>query len=162
LSLAGLGALDVAVAVGVDVTSNDEHYRREPTSLGLLRLALGPELRGSWLDRLYWHGRLAPTLTRVSAELDESSSGVTLADSAWLWGAEAALGLELRFVEASTTLPYALGFFARVDAGYGWSSSAALELAADGGAAPVRTQPLALDELALGGPFLRFDVGVGY
>ena len=161
LSLAQAGALDIAAVVGVDITGSDEHYRGEDTSLGLLRLALGPELRSSLFDRLYWHGRLAPTLTRLSVELDEQSSGATLADAHWLWGAEAALGLDLRFAEASTSLPYAVGFFARVDAGYGWTSSAALELAADSGA-PVRTQPLELGELALSGPFFRANIGVGY
>ena len=162
LSLAQAGSLDVAAVAALDMTGSGEHYRGEDTSLGLLRLALGPELRGSLFERLYWHGRVAPTLTRLSVELEEASSGATLADAHWLWGAEAALGFELRLVEAATSLPQALGFFVRVDAGYGWTSSASLELAAEGSGAPVRTQPLELDELALGGPFLRANLGVGY
>jgi hypothetical protein len=161
VSLAESGALDVAAVASVDITGSDESYRGEATSLGLLRLALGPELRGSWLERLYWHGRVAPTLTRLSAELDESSSGATLSDTEWVWGAEAALGLELRFAEATTDLPHALGFFARADAGYGWTPSATLELGAGSGA-PVRTQPLELGEIALSGPFFRADIGVGF
>ena len=161
VSLAEAGAIDIAAVAGIDITASDADYRREPTSLGLLRLAVGPELRGSWLDRLYWHGRLAPTLTRLSLELEESSSDATLVDSQWLWGAEAAVGLELRFAEAVTDLPHALGFFVRGEAGYGWTPSATLALRG-GGSAPVRTQPLDLGEVALSGPFFRAAVGSGF
>lgn len=161
-SLAQAGALDVAAVAVIDVGGSEAAYRGEDTSLGLLRLAVGPELRGSWLDRLYWHGRLAPTLTRLSVELEESSSGATLADTRWLWGAEAAAGLEVRFAHAATSLPHALGFFLRADVGYGWTPGAALELGAEGSSAPVRTQPLALGELALHGPFFRANAGVGF
>jgi hypothetical protein len=160
LSLVRAGALDIAAVAGIDVTGSEADYRGEDTSLGLVRLGLGPELRGSWLDRLYWHGRVAPTLTRLSLELEESSSGATLGDSEWLWGAEAALGLELRFAEAASALPHALGFFLRADAGYGWTPSTTLALRA-GGAAPVRTQPLGLGEADLSGPFFRAAVGIG-
>jgi hypothetical protein len=159
-SLARFGGLDLAAAAGIDLTGSEADYRGEPTSLGLLRLALGPELRGSWLDRLYWHGRVAPTLTRLSLELEESSSGATLDDSQWLWGAEAALGLELRFAEAAAELPHALGFFLRADAGYGWTPGATFALRG-GSSAPVRTQPLELGEVALSGPFFRAALGIG-
>lgn len=161
LSLAEAGAIDIAAVAGIDITGSEADYRREPTSLGFLRLAIGPELRGSWLDRLYWHGRLAPTLTRLSLELEESSSASTLADSQWLFGAEAAVGLELRFAEAATDLPHALGFFVRGEGGYGWTPSATLELRG-GSSAPVRTQPLELGEIALSGPFFRAAVGIGF
>jgi hypothetical protein len=159
LSLAEAGAIDVAAVAGVDITASEANYRGEPTSLGVLRLALGPELRGSWLDRLYWHGRLAPTLTRLSLELEESSSSATLSDSPWLWGAEAAVGLELRFAEATADLPHAFGFFLRGEAGYGWTPSATIALRG-GGSAPVRTQPLELGEVALSGAFFRAALGV--
>jgi hypothetical protein len=161
LSLAEAGAIDIAAVAGVDITASEADYRGEPSSVGVLRLAVGPELRGSWLDRLYWHGRLAPTLTRLSLELEESSSGATLADSQWLWGAEAAVGLELRFAEAATDLPHALGFFLRGEGGYGWTPSATIALRG-GGSAPVRTQPLELGEIALSGAFFRAALGVGF
>jgi hypothetical protein len=161
LSLAEAGAIDVAAVAGVDITASEADYRGEPTSLGVLRLALGPELRGSWLDRLYWHGRLAPTLTRLSLELEESSSGATLSDSQWLWGAEAAVGLELRFAEATSDLPHAFGFFVRGEGGYGWTPSATIALRG-GGSAPVRTQPLELGEVAMSGAFFRAALGVGF
>jgi hypothetical protein len=161
LSLAEAGAIDIAAVAGVDITASEADYRGEPTSVGVLRLAVGPELRGSWLDRLYWHGRLAPTLTRLSLELEESSSGATLADSQWLWGAEAAVGLELRFAEAATDLPHALGFFLRGEGGYGWTPSATIALRG-GGSAPVRTQPLELGEIALSGAFFRAALGIGF
>jgi hypothetical protein len=160
-ALASAGTLDIAAVVGFDTSTSDENYRNEGTSLDLTRFALGPELRGSLLDRLYWHGRLSPTLTRLSAELDESSSGATLSDAHWVWGAEAALGLELRFAEATTSLPQALEFFVRVEGGYAWSPTTSLELEAGSGA-PVRTASLELAELALAGPLFRANVGLGF
>ncbi|HTV24628.1 MAG TPA: hypothetical protein VMG12_38315 [Polyangiaceae bacterium] len=162
VSLAQADALDIAAVAGIDLTGSDDGFRGEATSLALTRLSVGPELRGSWLDRLYWHGRIAPTLTRLSVELDESSTGATLSDSEWLWGAEAALGLDLRFAEAGNTLSHALGFFARVDAGYAWTPGTGLALAAEGSGAPVRTQPIELRELALSGPFFRANLGIGF
>ena len=74
----------------------------------------------------------------------------------------AALGLELRFADVPSSLPHALGCFARLDAGYAWTPGAKLSLEAEGSGAPVRTQPLELGELALGGPFFRASIGVGY
>jgi hypothetical protein len=161
LSLANAAGLDVAAVAGVGIAGSDASYRGEETSLALTRFALGPELRGSLFDRVYWHGRLSPTLTRLSVEMDESSSGATLADTRWIWGAEAALGLELRFAEGSTSLPRALGFFVRVEAGYAWSPTSELTLEAGSGA-PVRTAPLELGELSLAGPLLRANAGIGF
>jgi hypothetical protein len=117
LSLTRAGAFDVATVAGWDATSIDEHYRGEPTSLGLMRFALGPELRGAILDRLFWHGRLSPTLARLSVELEESSSGSTLQASRWVWGAEAALGLDVRFADVRVSPTEAIGIFARVEGG---------------------------------------------
>jgi hypothetical protein len=127
----------------------------------VLRLALGPELRGSILQRLFWHGRISPTVTRLSAELEDSSSA-TASDTSWVWGAEAALGLDLRFAETPTALPAALGFFLRVEGGYAWSPSSELSLEPTGSGAPVRTQALELENLALAGPVFRASLGLGF
>jgi hypothetical protein len=162
LSLAQAGALDVAAVAGWDITSSDESYRGEATSLGLMRFALGPELRGSIIDRLFWHGRVAPTLSRLSLELDESSSNATLGQSRWLWGAEAALGLDFRFADARVSAARAVGVFARIEAGYAWSMSSKLELEVSGDGAPVRTEPLVLGELALAGPTFKASLGAGF
>jgi hypothetical protein len=163
LSLAGSGELDVAAVAGWDTTSTDARFRGEAASLGIMRFALGPELRGSIIDRLYYHGRLSPTLTRLSAELDESSSIATLSDTRWTWGAEAALGLDFRFAEtAPGGLPSALEFFARIEAGYAWSPSVGLSLDAKGSSAPVRTVPLELADLSLAGPSFKAVLGAGF
>jgi hypothetical protein len=162
LSLAPAGALDVAAVAGWDITSSDETYRGEPTSLGLMRFALGPELRGTLVDRLFLHGRLSPTLTRLSVELDESSSGATLAQSRWLFGAEAAVGLDFRFAQARASATRAVGIFARVEAGYAWSPSSDLSLEPSGSGAPVRTAPLELGDLALAGPTFKASLGAGF
>lgn len=162
LSLTRADALDVAAVAGWDVTGSDEHYRGEATSLGLMRFALGPELRGAIIDRLFWHGRLSPTLARLSVELEESSSGSTLQASRWVWGAEAALGLDFRFADARVSSSEAIGIFARVEGGYAWSPGSELSLQADGSDAPVRTTPLELADLALAGPSFKASIGAGF
>jgi hypothetical protein len=161
LALVGDETLGVAAVAGVDLTSTEARLRGDQASLGVLRLALGPELRGSILQRLFWHGRVSPTVTRVSAELEDSSSA-TLSDTRWVWGAEAALGLDVRFAETRAALPAALGFFLRVEGGYAWSPSSDLSLEAAGSDAPVRTQALELEELSLAGPVFRASVGLGF
>jgi hypothetical protein len=161
LAVAGDESLGVAAVAGLDLTSTEARLRGDQASLGLLRLALGPELRGSILQRLFWHGRVSPTVTRVSAELEDSSSA-TLSDDHWVWGAEVTLGLDLRFAETPTALPAALGFFLRVEGGYAWSPSSDVSLEPAGSDAPVRTQALELDELALAGPVFRASAGIGF
>jgi hypothetical protein len=162
LSIASAGELDVAAVLGWDTTSASARYRGESTSLDVMRFALGPELRGSIFDRLFWRGRVSPTLTRLSAELDESSSNSSLTDSRWLLGAEAALGLDFRFAEAQTPLPSALGFYLRLEAGYAWAPDGELSLEAEGSAAPVRTVALQLADLAPSGPVFRASIGTGF
>ena len=162
VSLAGTSVFDVAAVVSWGVASSDADYRTQPAELDVMRFSAGPELRGSIIDRLYWHGRLSPTATRLAASLEESSSRVSLSDSQWAFGVDAAVGLDLRFVETPTPLPNALGFFVRAEAGYGWTQNVDLELEAEGSAAPVRSEALALPELALGGPSLRVSVGAGF
>ena len=161
LSLAGDDALDVAAVVTWGAASSDADYRTQAAELDVMRFSAGPELRGAIIDRVYWHGRLSPTATRLAAELDESSSSASFADTRWAFGVDAALGLDVRFVEARTALPEALGFFLRVEAGYAFTQSVELELE-PGDAAPVRSEPLALPELALGGPILRASFGAGF
>jgi hypothetical protein len=161
LSIAGDDALDVAAVVTWGAAASDADYRTQPAELDVMRFSAGAELRGSIVDRVYWHGRLSPTATRVAAELDETSSQASFVDTRWAFGVDAALGLDVRFVEAHTALPEALGFFLRVEAGYAWTQSLELELEPRGGA-PVRSEPITLPELALGGPLLRASLGAGF
>jgi len=161
LSLGSAGAVDIAAVVSWGAASSQADYRAQPAELDVMRLSAGPELRGSLSDRFYWHGRLSPTATRLAASLDEASSGATFSDDRWAFGLDAALGVDLRFAETAAPLPAALGFFVRVEAGYAWTQSAELELEAHGDA-PVRTETLALPDLALGGPSLRASLGAGF
>jgi hypothetical protein len=161
LSLTRAGALDVAAVAGWDATSTEENYRGEPTSLGLMRFALGPELRGAIIDRLLWHGRLSPTLSRLSVELEETSSSSTLQATRWVWGAEATLGLDVRFADVRASSTEAIGIFARVEGGYAWSPASQLSLEA-GSNAPVRTAPLELADLALAGASFKAAIGAGF
>jgi hypothetical protein len=161
LSIARADGLDLAAVASLGIGASDASYRGEATSLDFTRISLGPEARWSLLDRLFLFGRLSPSLTRLSAGLDESSSGARLSQTKWVWGGEGALGLDLRFAEAAAALPAALGFYLRVEGGYAWSASSDLSLRA-GSDAPVRTAPLELGELALRGPSFKASVGAGF
>jgi hypothetical protein len=105
---------------------------------------------------------LSPTLARLSVELEETSSSSTLQASRWVWGAEAALGLDVRFADARISPTEAVGIFARVEGGYAWSPASQLSLEADGSNAPVRTAPLELADLALAGPSFKVSLGAGF
>jgi hypothetical protein len=139
-------------------------YRDQDTDLSLLRLALGPELRlpiGGPLEAL---GRVAPTLSQVELEMQESSSGARLVASEWQPGADLAVGLSLRLASPPVDSSHErfLGLFLRVEAGYAWSPGLDVELSPAGSDGPVRTEPVSLGTLALSGASLRAAFGVGY
>jgi hypothetical protein len=127
-----------------------------------MHLGAGPELRFPFLDRVYVFGRLAPQALHVSTELNDTGSGMKFADDEWTFALDAALGATLRFAAADPGgIPRPIGFFVRVEAGYLWSPALDLKLPPSG-SAPVRTAPLALNELALSGVSFGASLGVGY
>jgi hypothetical protein len=84
------------------------------------------------------------------------------ADEQWTFALDAALGATFRFAAAEPGgLRHPIGFFVRAEAGYLWSPALDLKLPPSGNA-PVRTAPLALNELALSGVSFGAAIGVGY
>ena len=137
--------------------------RGQPAELGTTKLGLGAELRAPAFERLYLFARLMPQAVHVSTELRETSSGVTLAQEQWMFGLDSALGVVLRFAELRPRgLERGLGVFLRLEGGYGWTPAMDLELTPSGGNAPVRTEPVALGELALSGFSFGGAIGLGY
>jgi hypothetical protein len=152
----------VALAANADFAGSSASVRGQPTELGVMRFGAGPELRVPFLDRLYLFGRLAPQALHVSTELDDTGSGMKFADEQWTFALDAALGASFRFAAADPGgIPYPIGFFVRVEAGYLWSPALDLKLPPSGNA-PVRTAPLALNELALSGVSFGAALGVSY
>jgi hypothetical protein len=152
----------VAIAANADFGGSSASLRGQPTDLGVMRFGAGPELRFPFLERLYVFGRLAPQALHVSTELEDTGSAMKFADRQWTFALDAALGACFRFAAADPGgMPHPIGFFVRVEAGYLWSPALDLRLPPSG-AAPVRTAPLALNELALSGVSFGAALGVGY
>jgi hypothetical protein len=142
-----------------DLASRSADYRGEDTSLGAMRFGFGPELALPLLGRLDLHLRAAASALMLDAELEESSSGATLSDDAWSFGAEGAVGITFRFADLSAQRS-PLSFLLRAEAGYGWVASHELSLEADDG--PRRSESLPLGDLSLAGPLVRVGVGAGF
>jgi hypothetical protein len=158
----GFSTGQLAIAANADFGGSSASLRGQPSDLGLMRFGAGPELRLPFLDRLYVFGRLAPQALHVSTELNDTGSGLKFADEQWTFALDAALGASFRFAAADPGgLRHPIGFFVRVEAGYLWSPALDLKLPASGNA-PVRTAPLALNELALSGLSIGAALGVGY
>ena len=156
------GARWAAVAV-LDVGGSSAEVRGEDSDLSVLRLGLGPELRLPLLGRLYAYGRINPAAVSISTEVHEASSGVPLTAQQWTVGLDSVLGLALRFADARPNgLAGPIGFFLRFEAGYSWTPAEEVRLGSEDSAAPVRTSPLGLEDLALGGLALRGAFGIGY
>lgn len=133
--------------------------RGAKTTLAVNRLTLGAEGRYHFVRRLYAFGRLAPGALNWSASLEDGVAGLNQTDSAWSFAGDLSAGAAFEFGgsdRGASTRPRAWIAF---DGGYGWAGSSKVELKPENeGEAPVRAQPLALGELAVRGPFLRFSV----
>jgi hypothetical protein len=141
------------------MAGRNSRYRGQHSSLEVMRFALGPELELPLIQRLDLHLRAAASAVSLSAELNESSSNATLSDSAWSFGAEAAVGATFRFADLHAQRS-PLAFLLRAEAGYSWVANH--ELSLTGNDAPRRSEPLALGDLKLGGPLVRVGVGAGF
>lgn len=162
-SLGAVGGAKLAAVAVLDLGGSEARNRGERSDLGVVRLGLGPELRLPLLSGLYAYGRINPTAVSVSTELHEASSGAQLTAQKWTVGVDSVLGVALRFADARPQgLAHPIGFFLRFEAGYSWTPELDVRLSSEGSGGPVRTAPLELDELALGGLALRGAFGLGY
>jgi len=161
LSELGWAQLTAVARAGFGGTSGTN--RGQLTELGTTKLGLGAELRAPAFERLYLFARLMPQAVHVSTELNESSSGVLLAQDQWTSGLDRTLGEVLRIAELRPRgLERGLGLFLRVEGGYGWTPAMDVELTASGDNAPVRTEPVPVGELALSGFSFGGALGLGY
>jgi len=162
VSLVRSGSTHIAVVASLSTAGQESAYRQTPTELSVLRITLGPELRFPFAGRFYAYGRVSPQLVQSSASLADASSRADLEEEEWLIGVDSALGVSARLGEISPDgLASPVCFFARAEAGYTWTPSSELELAAGEGA-PIRSEPVSLGDLSLSGISFRGAVGVGY
>ncbi|MEY2932874.1 MAG: hypothetical protein RL033_3623 [Pseudomonadota bacterium] len=161
LELVGGGA--VAGVASLELGGTSASLRGLPTELSMTRIGLGPELRWPLAERLYLSGRLSPQAVHVSSELDQSqANNISFSQAQWAFGIDASIGAAVRIAQLQPRgLARPLGVFLRLEAGYVWTPSMDLELAA-GSNGPVRSAPLQLGELSLSGLSLGGSVGIGY
>jgi len=155
LSLVGMAIWDVGML--------ESSARGAKTTLAVNRLTLGAEGRYHFVRRLYAFGRLAPGALNWSASLEDGVAGLTQTDSAWSFAGDLSAGAAFEFAGAERGASKRPRAWIAFDGGYGWAGSSKLDLKPENEAeAPVRAQPLALGELAVRGPFLRFSVSGTY
>ena len=157
------GNLSLVALVLWDIGVLESTARGAKTELAVNRLTLGAEGRYHFLRRLYAFGRVAPGALNWSASVEDGLSGLNQTDSAWTFAGDLSAGAMFEFAgdnRGASTRPRAwLGF----DGGYGWAGSSKVNLKPEDEAqAPVRSEPLALGDLAIRGPFLRFSVSGTY
>jgi hypothetical protein len=159
LRLGSTEGAGVRLLASWDMAGRSSTYRGEDTALDVMRFGLGPELELPIVQRLDVHLRGAATALSLKAELDESSTGATMSDSAWAFGVEGALGVTFRFADLHKQRS-PLSFLLRAEAGYAWVAKQELLLEPDGG--PRRSEGLSLGDLELAGPVVRVGVGAGF
>lgn len=153
----------IAVVAAIDVGGTKSSVREQATELKTTRMALGLELRSSLLKRLDYFLRFSGTAAHLSAEMDESSSGVLLTDKKWSAGLEANFGLLVTVAKIPTkNKARPIELFAKVEAGYVWMASTDMNLDSTSSNAPVRLEPIALRNVKLTGDQLRLAVGIGF
>jgi len=145
--------LSVAGVFTFDVGGRDATARGEATSISALSFALGPEGRYQLAPRARLHLRPSFVVSHFSTSIEESSSQATLHANDWLFGFEAVAGGSVELGELSANVGFAL----LAEAGYAWTTAGSLLFQPDGddGAAPLRSEPLDLGELALRGATFR-------
>lgn len=154
--------LSVAAMFGFDYGTRSARARNNDTSLDVRRFTLGPEARYHLLRVLALHARVAPTLTRASAEI---STGIDtdLHKVAWKFGFDATAGaaVELYGYRSGTSRKPRL--WVTAEGGYGWTAPARLVFEPiEASGAPQRLTPLALEDLSLSGPLFRATVALSF
>lgn len=146
-------AISVAGVFTFDVGGRDATARGEATSMSALSFALGPEGRYQVAPQARLHLRPSFVVSRLYTSIDESSSQATLHANDWLFGFEAVAGGSIEVGEVADDV----GFSLLAEAGYAWTTAGSLRFQPDGddGAAPLRSEPLDLGELALRGATFR-------
>lgn len=154
--------LSVAAMFGFDYGSLSARARSNDTSLDVRRFTLGPEARYHLLRVLALTARVAPTLTRESAEI---STGIDtdLQKVAWKFGFDATAGaaVELYGYRSGTSRKPRL--WVTAEGGYGWTAPASLVFEPiEASRAPQRLTPLVLEDLSLSGPLFRATVALSF
>ena len=155
-------ALSVAAVGGFDYGGSTSSARDNVTSLALHRFTLGPEARYHLFRVLALTAKVAPTLTRESAEV---SSGIEsdLRSLAWKFGFDATAGAALELFGYHSGASRKPRLWVTGEGGYGWTASHDMVFRPIAESdAPQRLTPLKLEDLSLSGPLFRVTVALSF
>jgi len=152
--------LSVAAVGLFEGVSSRADARGEAAELGLVRGALGPELRYHWIPRSYVFLRALPALLRVDASLQESTSGSKLEDGYFSFAADLGAGLAFAFAGADSGQGHDPHFWVVAEGGYGIAVLDDFDFSPEEGAGPARFQPVHLDAPSLNAPLMRLSVAI--
>lgn len=155
--------LSLAGSLLYDYGGRSDSARSTPSSLSLHRFALGPEVRYHVLQVLAASLRVAPTLTRSHAELEDPTTGA-LGSTSWMFGVDATAGLAVELYGYASGDSRRPRLWLLAEGGYGWSapSELALEPEDPGPATPNRLEPPNLGDLSVSGPLLRISAAISF
>lgn len=154
--------LSVAAMVGFDYGAYSARARNNETSLDVRRFTLGPEARYHLLRILALTARVAPTLTRQSAEI---ATGIDsdLHKVAWKVGFDATAGAAVELYGYRSGASRKPRLWAIAEGGYGWTAPTELVFKPiEESAAPQRLTPLELEDLSLSGPLFRVTLALSF
>lgn len=140
-----------------DYGARQSSARGDPTELQVHRFAVGPEIRYHFLPELYAFARTAPALLYTTAQLQDSTSEVTLYSRSWVAGFDATGGAAYQLWGPARPNSHDPRFWLVAEGGYGWASATDINLSPDSGdaAAPQRVAALGLPTLVLRGAMFR-------
>ncbi|MBX3183930.1 MAG: hypothetical protein KIT72_07395 [Polyangiaceae bacterium] len=159
------GPWSVAGALGVDLGGSSARVRGQEAALATARFSLGPEVRYHLLPRLYFHGRIAATLTRTSFELTDGAAGAILSDANYRGGFDVMLGGAFEVLGSESGADRKPRGWVVAELGYGWAGAHSVSLAPEGDEesnAPARVAPLDLPDVALRGVTAKLAVAISF
>ncbi|MCA9643859.1 MAG: hypothetical protein H6718_06810 [Polyangiaceae bacterium] len=159
------GAWSVAGAFGFDFGGVNSNVRGEHSELDAYRFTLAPELRFHLLPRLYFLGRLGPSLTYDRVKISDEVAATDLSSAGLSFGFDAALGAAYEVLGRTSGAHKGPRGWIQLELGYGWSSSRDITLEArgsDADSAPERLNGVAMPALSLSGPAVKVAVAASF
>lgn len=159
------GEWSLAAAGAFDFGGANSSARGEASDLNVYRFTLAPELRFHLLPRLYFLGRLGPTLTYDRVKVYDDVAATDLSSAGLSFGFDSALGAAYEVIGKRSGAHRGPRGWIQLELGYGWSSSRDITLEPrgdDADAAPERLRGVAMPALALRGPSVKVAVAASF
>ena len=169
--VAGSPQAGVTVGAAWNHGSASSTARGTDSTLDLDRVSLSVALHRAVWRRLTVLGRVGAGAVRLKAGLAEASvldvnqysSGTTLAQKHWAPVVEGAVGAALRLGEVARPREPVFALWLVVDGGYSLAGSTTLALAGNAGPTPARTDlPVQLGKVTPGGAFVNFSAALTF